>query len=46
MGKESPHPGFAPASDLHVEVDELTYSTVWVVVSALRRRGLAEHIAE
>lgn len=46
MGKETPDTRLTPASDLHVEVNELADSAVGVVVSALGRSSLAEHVGK
>jgi hypothetical protein len=46
VGEETPDTRLAPAGDLHVEVDELANSAVGVVVGALGRSSLAEHVGE
>lgn len=44
--KETPDTRLAEAGELHVEVDELADGAVRVVVGALRRSSLAEHVAQ
>jgi len=46
VGEETPNTRLAEAGELHVEVDELADGAVGVVVCALGRSSLAEHVGE
>jgi len=46
VGEETPDTRLAEAGELHVEVDELADGAVGVVVGALGRSSLAEHVGE